>query len=86
MTLKQICILDHIKDFHKTLFEEREQKITAKINKNLNAIDFPKLSEDQVKLQEEDLTKKDLFKSLKSMQNEKSARNDGLTKEFYETF
>ena len=41
---------------------------------------------DHVKLCEEDLTKKDLFKSLKSMENDKSSRNNGLTKEFYETF
>ena len=45
-----------------------------------------KLSEDQVKLCEEDLTEKDLYKSLRSMQNDKSHGNDGLTKEFYETF
>ena len=32
------------------------------------------------------LTKKDLYKSLKSMRNYKSPGNDGLTKEFYKTF
>ena len=39
-----------------------------------------------MKLFEEDLTKKDLCKSLRSMQNDKSSGNSGLTKEFYETF
>ena len=43
------------------------------------------LSEDQVKLCEEDLTEKDLYKSLRSMQNDKSPGNDGLTKKTYET-
>ena len=43
----------------------------------LNFIDVQKLSEDQIKLCEEDLTKKDLYKSLKSMQNDKSPGNDG---------
>ena len=52
----------------------------------LNFIGVRKLSEDQIKLCEEDLTKKDLYKSLKSMQNDKSPGNDGLTKEFYKTF
>ena len=49
---------------------------------------IPKLSENQAKLCEEDLTKKDLYlnNSLKSMQNDKSPGNDALTKKIYETF
>ena len=82
----QTCILNHIKDFYEALFKKREQKTTAEIKTFLNVIDVPKLSEDQVKLCEEDLTEKDLYKSLRSMQNDKSPGNDGLTKEFYETF
>ena len=58
----------------------------AKIKVFLNAIDVPKLSEDQVKLCDEDLTKKYLYKSLRSMQNDKSPDNDGLTKEFMKPF
>ena len=65
---------------------KREQKITAEIKEFLNAIDLTKLSEDQIKLFEEYLTEKDLFKFLKSMKNDKSPRNNGLTKELYETF
>ena len=34
----------------------------------------------------ENLTEKDLFNSLKSMQSDKSPGNDGLTEEFYERF
>ena len=49
-------------------------------------VDIPKLSENQVKHCEENLTEKDLHNSLKSMQSDKSPGNDGLTKEFYETF
>ena len=45
-------------------------------------VDIPKLSENQVKLCEENLTEKDLYNSLKSMQSDKSPGNDGLTKEF----
>ena len=52
----------------------------------LSHINIPKLSEDKRKLCEEDLTEKDLCDSLKSMQNDKSPGNDGLTKEFYEAF
>ena len=49
-----------------------------------DVIDVPKLFEDQVELC--DLTEKDLYKSLKNMQNDKSLGNDDLTKEVYETF
>ena len=47
---------------------------------------IPNLSEDKAKFCEEDLTKKYLYDSLKSMQNDQSLGNDGLTKEFYEKF
>ena len=47
---------------------------------------IPKLSENQIKLCKDNLTAKDLYNSLKSMQSDKSPGNDGLTKEFYETF
>ena len=82
----QTCILNHIKVFHDALFKKRQQKTMIEIKDFLNVIDVPKLSEDQVNLCEKDLTEKDLYKSLRSMQNEKSPGNDGLTKEFYETF
>ena len=67
-------------------FKKREEKTTVKIKDFLNVIDVPKLYEDQVKLCEEDLTEKYLYKSLRSMQNEKYPGSDGLTKEFYENF
>ena len=44
------------------------------------------LSENKAKRCEEDLNEKNLYDSLKSMQNDKPPSNDGLTKEFYETF
>ena len=72
--------------FYEALFRKGWQKTTAKIKNFLNAVDVPKLSDDQAKLYEEDLTKKDLYKSLRSMQNDKSPGNDGLTQKFYKTF
>ena len=76
----QMHVLEHIKKFYEKLFKKREQ--TTAIEKK---IFFLKLSENQTKLREVDLTKKDLYISLKNMQNDKSPDNDGLTKEFYET-
>ena len=43
-------------------------------------VDIPKLSENQAKNCEENLTEKDLYNSLKSMQSKKSPGNGGLTK------
>ena len=63
----QICILNYIKDFYEALFKKREQKTTTEVKDFLNVIDVPKLSEDQVKLCQKDLTEKDLLKSLRSM-------------------
>ena len=47
---------------------------------------LPKLQEEQVIKCEGEITEYELLKSLKSIKNDKSPGNDGLTKEFYETF
>ena len=52
----------------------------------LNTLDIPKLSTDHIILCDVELTEKDLYVSMKSMKNDKSSGNDGLTKEFYVTF
>ena len=75
-----------MKDFYEVLFKKGEQKTAAEIKDFLNVIGVPKLSEDQVNLCEKHLTEKDSCKSLRSMQIDKSPGNDGLTKEFCETF
>ena len=57
------------------------------INNFLNAVSkFPQLSTEQSLECEKCITEKELFETLKSMPNDKSAGNDGLTKEFFETF
>ena len=58
----------------------------TEIESFLSHINIPKLSENKAKLSEEDLTRKDLYDSLKILQSDKSPVNDGLTKNFYETF
>ena len=47
-----------------------------------SSLDIPKLSTDQIILCDIELTEKDLYDSMKSMENDKSQGNDGLTKEF----
>ena len=44
------------------------------------------INNDFFNLCENNLTEDELFISLKSMQNKNTPVNDGLTKEFYETF
>ena len=58
----------------------REQKTKIKMKKFFSDVDIPKLSDNQEKLCEENLTEKDLYNSLKSMQSDKSPGNDRLTK------
>ena len=47
---------------------------------------FSQLSTEQSLECEKDITEKELFEALKSMPNDKSPGNDGLTKEFFQTF
>ena len=50
-----------------------------------SGVDIPKLSKNQSKLCAENVTKKDLYNSLKSMQSDKSPGNNGSAKEVYDT-
>ena len=80
-------ILNQIKLFYETLFQKPSLKYsTDDINHFLNTLDIPKLSADQIILCDIELTEKDLYDSMKSIKNDKSPGNDGLTKEFYVTF
>ena len=80
-------ILNQIKLFYETLFQKPSLKYsTDDTNHFLNTLDIPKLSADQIILCDIELTEKDLYDSMKSMKNDKSPGNDGLTKEFHVTF
>ena len=52
----------------------------------LNLVSIPQLTDDQSRDCEFILSEKDLLLVLKSMPNNKSPSNNGLTKEFYEIF
>ena len=79
-TTDQTHILESIKEFYETLFKKREQRTKTEIKSFLSHINIPKLSEDKAKLFDDDLTERDLYDSLKSIKNDKSPGNDGLTK------
>ena len=52
----------------------------------LNALSLPKLKIEVANICGGNLSESELFDALTSMQNNKSPGNDGITKEFYETF
>ena len=56
------------------------------VTKFLDPISLPKLNNEQISECEGFINEEELFSALKSMENNKSPGNDGLTKEFYETF
>ena len=56
------------------------------INHFVNILDIPKLSTDQIILRDKEITEKDIYDSMESMENDKSPGNAGLTREFYVTF
>ena len=76
----QTHILEHIREFYETLFKTWGQKTAIEMETFFSDPDILKLSENQEKLCEENLTEKDLYNSLKSMKSDKSPSNDGLTK------
>ena len=73
--------------YDKNLFNERQHLSEHDINNFLNTVSkFPQLSTEQTLECQNNITEKELFEALKSIPNDKSPGNDGLTKEFFETF
>ena len=77
--IDQTYILEYIREFYENLFKKCKQKTGAEIENFLRQFNIPKLPENKSKLCEEDLTEKDLYDSLKNMQNNKSPGNTSLT-------
>ena len=71
----------------KNLFNERQHLSEYDISNFLNGVSkFPQLSTGQSLKCEKCITEIELFEALKSMPNDKSPGNDGLSKEFFKTF
>ena len=69
-----------------TLFKTTSSSTAEDCESFLNEVSVPKLNYEDAIICEDDLNELELLKALKSMKNNKSPGNDGLTKEFYETF
>ena len=72
--------------FYQSLFSRKMQFQTDIIEAYLDNIPLPKLTDEQTLSCEGIISEDEVFKSLKSMDNNKSPGNDGLSKEFYECF
>ena len=68
------------------LFTEKLQIQNENITAYLNQISIPVLTGEQSQTCEGPMLENKLLKALKNISNNKSPGNDGLTKEFYETF
>ena len=83
----QKYINNELYSYYKNLFNERQHLSEHDINNFLNTVsNFPQLSTEQSLECEKNISEKELLEALKSMPNDKSPGNDGLTKEFFETF
>ena len=71
--------------FYDQLFKKAICNANSKIDSFLDNISLPVIN-DFFDLSENDLTQDELLIFLKSMKNNKTPGNDGLTKEFYQTF
>ena len=72
--------------FYKSLYSKKSVIEGDNVESLLNALSIPKLKIEDVNICEGNLSESELFDALTSMQNNKSPGNDGITKEFYETF
>ena len=79
-------INNEIYNFFKNLFTEKILTSKEKVDTFLNKMSLPKLDNQKALSCERPITETKLLNALKSMSNDKSSGNDGLTKEFYETF
>ena len=70
--------------FYQSLFSRQVQVQTDKIDAYLDNIPLPKLTNEQTLSCEGIISEDEVFMSLKSVENNKSPGNDGLSKECYE--
>ena len=79
-------ILSSIKSFYSTLNKKRSNKTETDCSNYLKTLKLPRLADEECRLCEGELTKRECWEALQTMGNNKSPGNDGLSKEFYICF
>ena len=68
------------------LFKKGDSKHVSQIKNFFDKVHLPKLNITEINECDDELSKKELYIFLLSMENNKSPENDGLTKEFFVAF
>ena len=79
-------IYEELHCFYKSLYAKKSVIEGDNVESLLNVLSIPKLKIEDVNICEGNLSESELFDALTSIQNNKSPGNDGITKEFYDTF
>ena len=82
-TAEPKAIMSNLKAFYSNLYKRTSTKTENECQQYLKDISGPKLHENDKQSCEREITKNECWDALKSMGNNKSPGNDGLTKEFY---
>ena len=75
-----------LKKIYENLFQKSIAKSVSDIKMFLSDIHLPTISDDNYNICEAEITEDNLLAALKSIPNNKTPGNDGLSKEFYGTF
>ena len=81
---EQNVINNNIFTFYQNLFSKQTDFKQNDLINYLNKINLPILSNCQKQICDAIITEKEIYDTLKSMENDKTPGNDGLSKEFYE--
>ena len=82
----QFAINKQLYLFYKTLFKNSQVLDNDKLQNCLSNVVIPRLSTNEAHKCKGEITEKEIFDALNSMENNKSPGNDGITKEFYVHF
>ena len=86
MAKEETDINKNLHSFYQKLFSKNNDISRQKVLPYLQDKNLPKLNDDQCALWKKGITEEEVKHELNKMEINKSPGNDGLTKEFYETF
>ena len=75
-----------LKKFYENIFQKTVAKSISDVEMFLSDIQLPTISDENYTICEDEITEDNVLVALKSMPNNKTPGNDGLSKEFNETF